>query len=156
MAVTIRKVDGEAAFGSLRKLFVEYEADLPQHLRHGEVPALTELTGSYAGKNRAFLAISDGEGVGCVAVRAFDAQTALLLRLYVRPAFRGLGSARALVKAAVEFARQQNYCRLLLDTNKEALEPAYRLYRSLGFVECEPFTTVTYACPTFMELELEA
>lgn len=154
-ALAIRVVGDTHDFTTLRNLFVEYESDLPPHLRHGNVPSLAELTQTYAGKDRAFLALLEGAPIGCVAVREFDAQTALLLRLYVTPSGRGLGAARALVEAAIEFAQARAYRRIALDTNKQALEPAYRLYRSLGFVECEPFAAVTYECPTFMELALE-
>ena len=144
----------DSDFPTLRDLFCEYEAGLPARLRHGTVPELAELTSTYSGRNRAFLALLDETAIGCVAVREFDPQTALLLRLYVAPVSRGLGAARALVEAAIGFARESRYRRIVLDTNKAALEPAYRLYCTLGFVECEPFATVTYECPTFMELLL--
>ena len=152
----MRAVAGEAEFRALRGLFVEYEADLPAHLRHGAVPGLAKLIGTYAGNNRAFLAMADGAAIGCVAVREFDRQSALLLRLYVKPAHRGLGVARTLVESVIGFARERNRRRVILDTNKAALDPAYRLYRSMGFAECEPFSAVTYACPTFMELRLRS
>jgi GNAT superfamily N-acetyltransferase len=154
VAVAIQAVEGEADFRTLRELFVEYEADLPPHLRHGAVPELAELLDTYVKKSRAFLAFTEKSSIGCVAVREFDPSTALLLRLYVTPEHRGRGAARSLVIAAIEFAREGAYRRIVLDTNKEALEPAFRLYRTLGFIECEPFTAVTYASPTFMELKL--
>lgn len=155
MAVAIRALNDASGFLTLRDLFSEYEADLPPYLRHGTVPELAELSDTYGGRNRAFLAFSEESAIGCVAVREFDPQTALLLRLYVAPASRGLGAARALVEAVIGFAREGQYRRIVLDTNKAALEPAYRLYCKLGFVECEAFTAVTYECPTFMELALE-
>ena len=83
-----------------------------------------------------------------------DSELALLLRLFVTPKSRGHGAARSLVSAAVEFLREGGYRRVVLDTHKEQLEPAYRLYRSLGFEECEPYRAVTYDCPTFMELRV--
>lgn len=154
VALAVRVVEAKADFRTLRALFVEYEADLPSHLRHGAVPELEELVKVYSGRNHAFLALANGTVVGCVAMRKFDPETALLLRLYVKPERRGLGAARSLVEATVRFARTSGYRRVVLDTNKAALEPAFRLYRSLGFRECEPFAEVTYECPTFMELPL--
>jgi GNAT superfamily N-acetyltransferase len=156
VAVRVRAAGNVSEFRILHTLFLEYESALPEHLRHGEVPALAELVERYAGRNRAFLALVEAHAIGCAAVREFDPQSALLQRLYVTPTARGLGAARALVDAAIEFARTAAYGRIALDTNKEALEPAYRLYRALGFVECRPFTAVTYECPTFMELVFEA
>jgi GNAT superfamily N-acetyltransferase len=152
--ITIRRAESEADFRQLHELFVEYEADLPPVLRHGTVPGLPELRATYAGPNAAFFATADGAAVGCVAVREFDTETALLLRLFVKPKSRGLGAARSLVEAVIERARSTGYRRIVLDTNKERLMPAYRLYRAFGFEECEPFATVTYECPTFMELLL--
>ena len=154
MAVAIRSASDVSDFRRLRNLFLEYELDLPPHLRHGAVPALSELIEKYADKSRAFLAFAQERAIGCVALREFDGQSALLARLYVTASHRGRGAARALVQAAIAFANSRAYRRIVLDTNKEALEPAYRLYRALGFRECAPFDTVTYECPTFMELRL--
>jgi GNAT superfamily N-acetyltransferase len=154
MAVAIRKVEAGADFARLHGLFIAYEAGLPKELRHGSVPGLAELAQTYAGQNAAFLATIEDSTIGCVAVKQLDSQTALMLRLFVRPESRGLGAARWLVTTAVAFARERGQHRMVLDTNKEQLMPAYRLYRSLGFEECEPFAAVTYECPTFMEIKL--
>jgi GNAT superfamily N-acetyltransferase len=152
--IEIRRVSDESDFERLYDLFVEYEADLPPELRHGVVPAMPGLRATYTGKSAAFMALSEGEAMGCVAVRELGPDTALLLRLFVRPARRGLGAARLLTKAAIAHARESGCRRIVLDTNREQLEPAYRLYQSLGFVECEPFAEVAYEFPTFMELLL--
>lgn len=150
----VRRVDSDVDLRRLHDLFAEYEADLPPVLRHGVVPDVEELKDAYSGKNAAFLATLDGSAIGCVAVAALDSELALLLRLFVTPKSRGHGAARSLVSAAVEFLREGGYRRVVLDTHKEQLEPAYRLYRSLGFEECEPYRAVTYDCPTFMELRV--
>jgi GNAT superfamily N-acetyltransferase len=154
VVVAICRVHEEIEFRQLHDLFAEYEAGLPKELRHGSVPDVAALRERYERRDAAFLAISRGSAIGCVAVTKFDAETALMLRLYVQPHRRGLGAARWLVGAAIAFSREQGRRRIALDTNKEQLMPAYRLYRSLGFEECEPFATVTYEFPTFMELRL--
>ena len=153
-AIAIHRVADGSDFRQLHHLFVEYETDLPPVLRHGSVPELSELYDLYAGRNAAFIAMVDGHAVGCAAVRELDADTVILLRMFVQPHSRGLGAARLLAIAAIEYARSEGYRRIVLDTNKQQLVPAYRLYRSLGFEECEPFAEVTYECPTFMELLL--
>jgi GNAT superfamily N-acetyltransferase len=152
--VEVRRAHDRSDFQKLHDLFVEYEADLPEELRHGAVSDATALDESYGQRNAAFLATREGDEIGCVAVKAFDAETALMLHLFVRPERRGLGAARLLVTTAIEFARAQRFGRIVLDTNKQQLVPAYLLYRSLGFMECDPFTTVTYEFPTFMQLPL--
>jgi GNAT superfamily N-acetyltransferase len=134
---------------------VRYEADLPEDLRHGNVPVVGELAAAYRGPNAAFLAVSRRSAMGCVAVRELDSTTGIVMRLFVVPDARRIGAARSLVTAAIEFARAREFQRLVLDTNKHQLMPAYRLYRSFGFEECEPFAAVTYECPTFMELRLQ-
>ncbi len=115
--------------------------------------AIAELRLRYARPNVAFVATHEGNPAGCVAVTMLDASTAVILRLYVRPQCRGLGIARALVNAAIGFAREGGFSRIVLDTNKR-LAAAYELYRSFGFTECAPFGSVSYACPTFMELRI--
>lgn len=156
MAIEILRVRSAADFRRLHELFIEYEADLRPELRHGTVPKIPDLRAEYERENAAFLALSDGDAIGCVAVRELDPDTALLMRLFVRHRSRGLGAARGLAAAVIAFAQAGAYRRVVLDTNKEHLVAAYRLYRSLGFEECEPFATVTYECPTFMELLLSA
>ncbi|MFY9663132.1 MAG: GNAT family N-acetyltransferase [Candidatus Cybelea sp.] len=154
MLVEIRRAQDRSDFQKLHDLFVEYEADLSEELRHGAVSDVAALDETYGRRHAAFLATCEGDEIGCVAVKAFDARTALMLHLFVRPERRGLGAARLLVTTAIEFARAQGFGRIVLDTNKQQLVPAYLLYRSLGFEECEPFTTVTYEFPTFMQLPL--
>lgn len=154
MTATVRQLHSAEDFRRLRDLFEAYEADLPPALRHGAVPGVEELAQTFAGSNAAFLASIGDDDAGCVAVRAFDANTAQLRHLFVAPRHRGFGAARLLTVTAIEFARRQAYDRIVLDTNKEQLQPAYLLYCSLGFHECEPFATVTYECPTYMELAL--
>ncbi len=155
MKPAIRQARSTAEFRRLRDLFEQYEADLPAGLRHGAVPGVEELAQALHGRSAAFLASLGDDDVGCVAVREFGPQTAQLRHLFVAPHRRGLGAARSLTATAIEFARSQRYAEIVLDTNKEQLEPAYLLYRSLGFEECAPFVTVTYESPTFMALKLE-
>jgi GNAT superfamily N-acetyltransferase len=93
--------------------------------------------------------------LGCVALVRHDAAAGVIKKLFVRPRGRGNGAGRALMHAAVEEARRRGCSTLLLDTDRERLGAAYRLYVSLGFRECEPFATVDYRCATFMRLKLD-
>jgi len=128
----------------LRDLVAEYEASLPGDLRHGSLEPFEV----------AFVARLDGVPAGCVALERHEPSRAILKRLFVRPGFRKHGVARALIDALIERARADGYGRVALDTNRERLEPAYRLYRALGFREVDPYAEVSYRCPTFMELTL--
>jgi GNAT superfamily N-acetyltransferase len=139
-----------------RALFVlvqSYEAYLPEHLRHGSLDE-NRLDQMLSPPNTAFIAESDDAPLGCVLVAHLDDSTTIIQRLYVSTEARGLGLGRALMDAAIAHARAKHYRRLVLDTQKDALEPAYRLYLSLGFRPCESFMPVSYDDPTYMELPL--
>ncbi|MFZ1017110.1 MAG: GNAT family N-acetyltransferase [Candidatus Cybelea sp.] len=155
MAIEIQRVASEQDYARLHDLFVAYEDDLIPELRHGDVPTVDELRSIYSGENAAFLADGERRAAGCVAVMRFDPQTAVIRHLFVDPLARGAGAARALVTAAIEFARDSGCERVVLDTAKEHLPVAYRLYLSFGFQESAPYTAVNYRCPTFMELKLD-
>lgn len=154
VAFEVLQVQSDADFQRLYDLFVEYEMALPPDLRHGSVPDVQALKARYDGENAAFLAMRGGRAIGCVAVTLLDAQTGVLARLFVEPNHRGIGAARGLVATAIQFLRDYGRRRVVLDTAKERLSEAYRLYLSFGFKECEPYGSVEYRCPTFMELQI--
>ncbi|HEY1882403.1 MAG TPA: GNAT family N-acetyltransferase [Candidatus Cybelea sp.] len=154
MAIEIQRVVSERDYARLHELFVAYEDDLIPELRHGDVPPIDELQRMFGGEDAAFLANGEQRAAGCIAVMRFDRRTAVIRHLFVDPQARGAGAARALVTSAIEFARDAGCERVVLDTAKEHLPVAYRLYLSLGFRESAPYTTVNYRCPTFMELKL--
>ena len=154
MAAQIERAQTPEAFRALHALLVEYERDLPPDLRHGAEPTLREVEQTYVGKNAGYLARFGDVYGGCVGVRIVDSGTAILQRLFVQPQHRGGGGARALTLAAVEFARQHGCERIVLDTDAARLGAAAALYRSMGFVDCDPYGPVDYANPTFMELRL--
>jgi len=137
--IEIRR-DASPAFHAL---IAEYEASLPPELRHGSLEPYRV----------AFMASVDGESCGCVALDERDPTTGIVKRLYVRPAFREHGVARELIDDLVAVARERGYTRIVLDTDRERLAPAYRFYLRYGFKECAPYVeAVSYVCPTFMEL----
>ena len=155
MTVELRRASAPAELQALWALLVDYELDLPSDLRHGPVPRLDQVERDYRrDRSAAFLAYFEGLPGGCVGLTCLTNDTAVLQRLYVRPAFRGRRAARALVREAVSFARAQRFERVVLDTDAARLAAAFALYRSLGFVPCEPFAPVGYASPTYLELRL--
>lgn len=87
------------------------------------------------------LAWHDGRPLGCAAVALFPERrnAAEIKRLFVMPEARGLGVGRALIQAAIDWSREHGVTELLLDTVPEAMPAAVALYRSLGFVETEPY-----------------
>ena len=59
-------------------------------------------------------------------------------RLYVRPAFRGLGLGRLMAQALMDQAVRAGYSVMLLDTLDD-MEAARGLYVQLGFEEIPPY-----------------
>ncbi|MDO8964742.1 MAG: GNAT family N-acetyltransferase [Coriobacteriia bacterium] len=83
-------------------------------------------------RGRSLLATIGGVPAGSVVFREFGDGAAELRRLYVRPAFRRRGVARALLSAAEAEARALGYARLQFMTTPE-FEGAIELYESEGY-----------------------
>lgn len=152
---------------AVRAIFREYaqSLDIDLGFQHFEAE-LAELPGEYAPpRGTLLLALADaeaadlthpqaaqlllprGEGrwsrvAGCCALRPLDtvdyANAAEMKRLYVRPAFRGLGLGRLLAEAVLDAARGAGYSCVLLDTLDD-MESARALYEDLGFAEVPPY-----------------
>ena len=75
-------------------------------------------------------------GVGCL--KRLAPGLGEIQRMYVRPQVRGHGAGRILVEHLLADARALGYDTLRLESLR-ALEAAHNLYRSVGFVEIEPY-----------------
>ena len=96
---------------------------------------------------------NSGEAIGCAALRRFNKDACEMKRLYVRPAFRGQGAARELVKELIAVARSIGYQRMLLDT-LPSMQEAHKLYRTLGFREITAYQKNPIPEALFFELTL--
>ena len=79
-----------------------------------------------------WVALVDGDVVGSVALRADDADTLVLKRMYLRPEQRGRGLGRRLLDTALAHARSSGAKRITLDTT-ERMVGARALYEQYGF-----------------------
>jgi ribosomal protein S18 acetylase RimI-like enzyme len=138
---------------SVRELFAEYARSVDEPCCFaGFERELAELPRGYVA---VLLAQEDGSAAGCVALRALDARTAEIKRLYVRPAFRGRSIGRSLAQAAIATARSGGYQRVVLDS-LPTMRAALTLYRELDFREAAPYLPEPTPGAKCFELSLTA
>jgi ribosomal protein S18 acetylase RimI-like enzyme len=93
--------------------------------------------GAASGSATSFGAWEGANLVGSVAVeysiKPKTLHSALVLGMYVKPAYRSKGIGRALMAAVIEAARARPEVLVLTLTLTEGNESALRLYRSVGF-----------------------
>ncbi len=135
--MTIARASTAADFTAARAVVEEYAAGLGAHLCLEGFTAEIAALGQVYGPPRGVLLLARaGDTVaGCVAARPLAAAGACeMKRLYVRPAFRGLGLGRDLAAAVLDAARTLGYRRMLLDT-LDTMTAAHAVYAALGFGE---------------------
>jgi len=139
-----------------RILFREYETGLGISLCFQNFDQeLAQLPGDYAPPDgRLLLAADDEQIAGCIALRKLGAGACEMKRLFVRPAYRGTGLGRVLVESIIDEARKLGYAHMRLDTLPGRMDKAIALYRSVGFIEIEPYCENPVQDAKFMELDL--
>jgi GNAT superfamily N-acetyltransferase len=106
-----------------------------------------------------FMAILDGEVVGCVALlKSRDEDCSFeLAKMAVDERYQRRGIGRAVMNAAIEWARRKRARRIWLETN-HTLTPALTLYAACGFrpIPLERVKPSPYIrADVFLELWLE-
>ena len=90
------------------------------------------------GRGGCFVLWIGDEPVGCGALRMLDADTGELKRMFVRPAWRGRGLSRRMLRHLEAEARRCGARRLVLETGTR-LAASVALYESEGFREIGRF-----------------
>ncbi len=130
----------------VRRMFRDYQADIQVDLCFQSFEEeLRGLPGKYE-----LVLLAEG---GCVALRPYAEGTVELKRLFVYPAARGKGLGGALLQQALDWARTHGYERVRLDTIREKMPDAIRMYKALGFRELPPTGEGT-ALPGLVDMEL--
>lgn len=159
--LTLAPVLSRDDLDAVRELFLDYQSSLDVDLCfQGFEQELQQLPGDYAEPTGGlFLAKVDGQPAGCCAFRPLASSDHLdaceMKRLFVRPAFRGLGLGRKLVDTIVLAAQQAGYATMLLDTLSD-MEAARALYQEIGFEETEPYYHNPLAGAHYLKLDLRA
>jgi putative acetyltransferase len=155
VGLTIVPAVDDARVLQARRLFEEYARSLGVDLGfQGFAEELATLPGNYAPPSgRLLLAFRGDEVAGCVALRQLEPAVCEMKRLYVRPAFRGLGLGRILAERMVQEARAAGYSRMRLDT-LPSMAQARALYHQLGFVAIAPYRDNPVEGSAFLELDL--
>ena len=118
---------------------------------------LASLPGKFAPPSgRLLLAHYDGIPAGTVALRDLDNQICEMKSMFVESQHLGKGIGRALAEAIIQEARIIGYTKMRLDTGPRQIA-AQTLYRSLDFLEIEPYYELPHELAEkmlFMELTL--
>lgn len=147
-----------AQFDLARALILEYAdwlaVDLAFQDHETEIAEIEQVYGPPMG--RLYLAMVDGEAAGCMAVHPLPVSgEGELKRLYVRPAFRGLGLGRILMERTIAAAREIGYRVVRFDTWPERMPEPQSMYRRLGCVETPPYYENPVEGVIFMKLDLK-
>lgn len=93
----------------------------------------------YPPTGRFYLVRHDERDIGIGCLKRLAQGVGEIQRMYIQPHVRGIGAGRALVQRLLREARELGYTRVRLESLR-ALAPAHTLYRSVGFVEVEPYS----------------
>lgn len=156
--ITIEVAKTPQAFETGRGLIREYAdwlgVDLCFQGYEEELANLDTVYGLPAG--RLFLALEEEKAAGCIGLRPLaEPGVAEMKRLYVRPAYRGQGLGKALVRRTIDAAREIGYRRILFDTWPPRMPEAQEMYRRLGCVETPPYYHNPVPGVVFMRLDLD-
>jgi carbonic anhydrase len=160
MTITLRTltVDDSEALEQVRQYFRNYAAWLGVDLSYQNFDQeMASLPGAYsAPQGRLFFAEIAGQPAGCVGVRPLPDSDGVceMKRLYVAPEARGLGVGAALAMAAIKFAKEVGYKKLMIDT-LPSMRMAVKLYRELGFNEAPAYYKTPVEGTMFLALDLE-
>ncbi|MPR35675.1 GNAT family N-acetyltransferase [Salmonirosea aquatica] len=143
----------KAAVGLFNEYIASLDFDLGfQNVDH-ELTILPVMYGPPTG--RLFLVQSETEFVGCAALRRIENDTTCeLKRMFLHPAYRGLGIGKAVMEKSISCARSLGYTTMKLDTIGYKMPWAVKLYESYGFRETAPYNHNPHEGVLYFEREI--
>lgn len=138
--IEIDKISSQQDLEDVKQLFREYIDFLQISLDFQDFEnELAKLPAKYAEPEGVmFLAKVNALPAGCIALWKLEEGVCEMKRLFVKPAFQGLGLGKMLANKLMEEAKAKGYTKMKLDTLKR-LESANFLYALLGFKETTPY-----------------
>jgi putative acetyltransferase len=115
-----------------RQLVRELDADLA--VRNGESNDFYAQFNKLDSIRHAIVAYSGAEPVGCGAIKAFDARSMEVKRMFVPVAQRGKGIAKRVLAALESWAAELDYDCCVLETGQDTNPEAANLYGKNGYV----------------------
>lgn len=98
---------------------------------------ISDITKTYGGKRDIFYVIeSDGEIIATVGVKEDSKDTALMRRLFVKPAFRRKGYGALLVNKAIDHCKKNHFKHIVFRATGKMIQ-AINLINKMGFKEIE-------------------
>ena len=116
-----------------------FDGTLEDSIRyHEEIesrPDLEDIQAHYIENGGLFLvALNDEQVIGSGALRKLDEDTAELKRMWLLETYHGQGIGYRLITHLFDFAQDQGYIRIRLQTNPKQIR-ALNFYRKIGFYE---------------------
>ena len=144
MEIVVFKSDMQELVGEFfEKCFLAVGIPYSPMDRHADIADVEQ----YYMRNGCFWCLFDnGVLIGTVAVRIISMENKVveLKRLFVLPEYQGKGYGKLLLKYAIDYAREQHYNKMCLDTRKQ-FSAAQHLYRSSGFQETDKYNDNEHA-----------
>ena len=154
-AYVIREIADDHDLGEVRRLVTAHgdaRADVPG-VEYVYADA-ARMPGPYSPpRGGIWIAVANGKGIGCVALRPMTAGAAEVKRMFVSEEWRGRGVGRALLETLIAAARTRGYSTLRLGTLADMVA-AQGLYHSLGFTPIERYRDDELIDTRFYELAL--
>jgi GNAT superfamily N-acetyltransferase len=148
MVVEIRQADLDRDIEAIRELWLEYFTWVNTELetRYGFPTSTSEelqheiatIARFWPPDGHLLVAFLGDAAIGTVAMKRMTPDEAELKRMFVRPDHRHAGVGRALVDELIRVMQREGYERVVLDS-PDFLAAAHSLYRSIGFMEIEPY-----------------
>jgi ribosomal protein S18 acetylase RimI-like enzyme len=154
--IDFKHITGQDMIQEIKGLFLEYAQSLKIDLAFQNFEAeFNTLPGKYEPPHGVLiLALVDGRGAGCIALRKSSEGICEMKRLYVRDDYRGLGIGKKLITMIIEEARKLKYSYIRLDT-LPTMKKAQDLYVEFGFYDIDPYVYNPIKGTRFLELNLK-